>query len=124
MKVIVNTHPPQHTHTRLVISETKKNWFEPALSSSEVDICCPRAISRRADGPLINPPVRRSAKANQQTVGRGKIEELKGSQGGSHVGVKVSWKNNSCLGHSHGLTPSAKSQTKLGNPFWLYSQLP
>ena len=74
---MLTTPPPPTSHTRLMIRETEKIWFEPALSSSAVGVCCPRELSQRADGPLINPNVRRSANANQQIACREKIEELK-----------------------------------------------
>lgn len=38
-------------------SETKKDWFELALSGSTADIYCPGELSGRLDGPLINPAV-------------------------------------------------------------------
>ena len=60
-----------------MISETKKNWFELALSSSIADVYCTRELPGRVDGPLINPAVLCVETATQT----GKLLAWKPSQG-------------------------------------------
>lgn len=38
-----------------MISETKNNWFEPALSSSTADVYLTGELPGTVDGPGINP---------------------------------------------------------------------
>lgn len=40
-----------------MISETKNNWFEPALSSSTADVYLTGELPGTVDGPWINPAV-------------------------------------------------------------------